>query len=81
MNLTWMAGLMALSLSTPTALLPDGLLDCHTSICGSRFAEYDKRAGRLVLRDFRRRYFGEHKRLTKGRCEKFVSNDANFIDI
>ena len=38
MNLTWIVGLMALSLSTPTALLPDGVLDCHTSICGGRFA-------------------------------------------
>ena len=37
-NLTWIIGLMALSLSTPTTLLPDGVLDCHTSICGGRFA-------------------------------------------
>ena len=38
MNLTWIVGLVASSLSTPTALLPDGPLDCHTSICGGRFA-------------------------------------------
>ena len=43
--------------------------------------KYDKRAGRIMLRDFRRRYFGKHKRLTKERCEEFFSNDANFIDI
>jgi hypothetical protein len=34
-----------------------------------------------MLREFRRRYFGKHKRLTKERCEEFFSNDANFIDI
>ena len=27
--------------------------------------KYDKRAGRMMLRDFRRHYFGKHKRLTK----------------
>jgi hypothetical protein len=43
--------------------------------------KYDKRAGLIMLRDFRRRYFGKHKRLTKERCEEFFSNDANFIDI
>jgi hypothetical protein len=43
--------------------------------------KYDKRAGRIMLRDFRRRYFGKHKRLTKERCEEFFSNNANFIDI
>ena len=43
--------------------------------------KYDKRASRIMLRDFRWRYFGKHKRLTKERCEEFFSNDANFIDI
>ena len=43
--------------------------------------KYDKRAGRIMLRDFRIHYFGEHKRLTKERCEEFFSNDRNFIDI
>ena len=43
--------------------------------------KYDKRAGRMMLRDFRRHYFGKQKRLTKERCEEFFSNDANFIDI
>jgi hypothetical protein len=43
--------------------------------------KYDKRAGRIMLRDFRRRYFGQHKRLTKERCEEFFSNDVNFIDV
>jgi hypothetical protein len=43
--------------------------------------KYDKRAGRIMRRDFRRRYFGKHKRLTKERCEGFFSNDANFIDV
>ena len=38
MSLTWIVGLMALSLSTPTALIRDGLLDFHTSICGGLFA-------------------------------------------
>ena len=38
MSLTWIVGLMALSLSTPTALLPDGPPDCHTSTCGGLFA-------------------------------------------
>ena len=43
--------------------------------------KYDKRAGRIMLREFRRHYFGKHKRLTKERCEEFFSNDANFIDL
>jgi hypothetical protein len=43
--------------------------------------KYDKRAGSIMLRDFRRLYFGKNKRLTKERCEEFFSNDANFIDI
>jgi hypothetical protein len=46
-----------------------------------RRRNYDKRAGRIMIRDFRIRYFGEHKRLTKERCEEFFSNDRNFIDI
>jgi len=43
--------------------------------------KYDKRAGRILIRDFRIHYFGEHKRLTKERCEEFFSNERNFIDI
>jgi hypothetical protein len=42
---------------------------------------YDKRAGRIMIAEFRRLYFGEHKRLTKQRCEEFFSNDANFVTI
>ena len=45
-----------------------------------RRKKYDKRGGRILIRDFRIHYFGEHKRLTKERCEKFFSNDRNFID-
>ena len=41
--------------------------------------KYDKRAGRIMIRDFRIHYFGKHKRLTKARCEEFFSNDRNFI--
>jgi hypothetical protein len=41
--------------------------------------KYDKRGGRILLRDFRAHYFGENKRLTKKRCEKFFSNRRNFI--
>ena len=40
--------------------------------------KYNKRAGRILSRDFRLNYFGEHKRLTKRRCEKFFSNGKNF---
>ena len=46
-----------------------------------RRKKYDKRAGRILIRDFRFHYFGEHKRLTKDRCEEFFSNDRNFIDV
>jgi hypothetical protein len=42
--------------------------------------KYDKRGGRLLLRDFRRYYLGDGKRLTKKRCEKFFSNRRNFIE-
>jgi len=41
--------------------------------------QYDKRGGRILLRDFRVHYFGENKRLTKKRCEKFFSDRRNFI--
>jgi hypothetical protein len=41
--------------------------------------QYDKRGGRILLRDFRRYYFGKNKRLTKKRCEKFFSDRRNFI--
>jgi len=41
--------------------------------------KYDKRAGRIMIRDFRINYFGKRKRLTKSRCEEFFSNDRNFI--
>jgi hypothetical protein len=47
------------------------------SLCLRR--KYDKRGGRILLRDFRIHYFGEHKRLTKKRCEKFFSDQKNFI--
>ncbi len=46
-----------------------------------RQKRYDKRAGRIVVRDFRRQFFGQHRRLTKQRCEEFFSNDANFLAI
>jgi uncharacterized protein (DUF3820 family) len=46
-----------------------------------RQKRYDKRAGRIVIRDFRRQFFGKHSRLTKQRCEEFFSNDANFLAI
>jgi hypothetical protein len=42
-----------------------------------RRKKYDKRASRIVIRDFRRYFLGEHKRLTK----KFFSNDRNFINL
>jgi hypothetical protein len=41
--------------------------------------KYDKRGGRILLRDFRRHYFGDNKRLTKKRCEKFFRDRSNFI--
>ena len=47
------------------------------SLCLRR--KYDKRGGRILLRDFRIYYFGKHKRLTKKRCEKFFSDQRNFI--
>jgi hypothetical protein len=44
-----------------------------------RGKKYNKRAGRILIRDFRLSYFGKHKRLTKQRCEEFFSNDRNFL--
>jgi hypothetical protein len=44
-----------------------------------RGKKYNKRAGRIMIRDFRLHYFGKHKRLTKARCEEFFSDDRNFI--
>jgi hypothetical protein len=46
-----------------------------------RRKQYDKRAGRILIRDFRLQYFGKHKRLTKQRCEEFFSNNDNFITV
>jgi hypothetical protein len=45
-----------------------------------REKKYNKRAGRILIQDFRLNYFGKHKRLTKKRCEKFFTNERNFID-
>jgi hypothetical protein len=42
--------------------------------------QYDKRGGRNLLRDFRRHYFGQHKRLTKKRCGRFFSDRRNFFE-
>jgi hypothetical protein len=44
-----------------------------------REKKYNKRGGRIMMEDFRRHYFGEGKRLTKMRCEKFFNNDKNFL--
>ena len=44
-----------------------------------RGKKYNKRVGRILIRDFRINYFGNHKRLTKERCEEFFSNDKNFL--
>jgi hypothetical protein len=44
-----------------------------------RGKKYNKRAGRITIRDFRQLFFGEDKRLTKKRCERFFSNDKNFL--
>jgi hypothetical protein len=40
--------------------------------------KYDKRAGRIMIHDFRINYFGRGKRLTKARCEELFSDDRNF---
>jgi hypothetical protein len=42
--------------------------------------KYDKRGSGILIRDFRRHYFGENKRLTKERCEEFFSDQSNFIE-
>ena len=44
-----------------------------------REKKYNKRAGQILIRDFRISYSGSHKRLTKQRCEEFFSNDENFL--
>jgi hypothetical protein len=44
-----------------------------------RGKKYNKRASRILIRDFRINYFGKRKRLTKERCEEFFSNDKNFL--
>jgi hypothetical protein len=61
----------------------DGRQDFRTLTwrCLSVAKPIDKRAGRIMIAEFRRLYFGERKRLTKQRCEAFFSNDANFISI
>jgi hypothetical protein len=46
--------------------------------CVRRGKTYDKKGGRNLLRDFRRRYFGK-KSATKRRCEEFFSNSKNFV--
>ena len=44
-----------------------------------RGKKYNKRAARILIQDFRIHYFGNHKRLTKARCEEFFSNDKDFL--
>jgi hypothetical protein len=44
-----------------------------------RGKKYNKRASRILIRDFRINYFGKRKRVTKERCEEFFSNDKNFL--
>ena len=44
-----------------------------------RGKKYNKRASRILIRDFRTKYFGKHKRLTKQRCEEFFNNGKNFL--
>jgi hypothetical protein len=44
-----------------------------------RGKKYNKRASRILIRDFRINYFGRRKSLTKQRCEEFFSNDKNFL--
>jgi hypothetical protein len=44
-----------------------------------RGKKYNKRSSRILIRDFRIHYFGDHKRLTKQRCEEFFSDAKNFI--
>ena len=52
----------------------------HLDLAGPlRGKKYNKRAGRILIRDFRILYFGRHKRLTKARCEGFFSDDKNFL--
>jgi hypothetical protein len=59
----WVTGFAALRSLTPTMLsILDGRRDFHISICRGLCAEYyDKRAGRIMIRDFRIHYFGEHR--------------------
>jgi hypothetical protein len=40
---------------------------------------YDKRSGRIMIRDFRINYFGEGKHLNRNRCDRFFSDDRNFL--
>jgi hypothetical protein len=44
-----------------------------------RRKKYDKRAGRIMIRAFRRLYFGKRKRLTKQRSDEFFTDDRNFL--
>ena len=61
-------------LSRWTIRLP--YLDLKWPLRGKR---YNKRASRILIRDFRTNYFGKHKRLTKQRCEEFFNNGKNFL--
>ena len=40
---------------------------------------YDKKGCKYLLRDFRHYYFGENKRITKGRVEAFFNDESNFV--
>ena len=76
----WVTGFAALRSLTPTMLsILDGRQDFHyLDLSWLLRRKYDKRAGRIMIRDFRIHYFGEH---TKELCEEFFSNDRNFIDL
>jgi len=51
----------------------DLLLTCRSN-------SYDKRAGRLMIRDFRRYFFGANSRMTKDSCEAFFNDESNFVN-
>ena len=47
--------------------------------CVRRGRPNNKKSCRNLLRDFRRCYFGERRRLTKQRVEAFFSDTSNFV--
>jgi hypothetical protein len=76
------AGFDIIEVTTPSQLdsIEMWREECLDLSAPRRFKQYDKLGCRLLLRNFKYYIFGSRDvRLTKQKCEKFFSNQSNFV--